>query len=60
VLLPLGKLFGDPPEKWTTIRSALDDDAKARRLGRLVLITSIPTLVIVLIVVGAAVLLALL
>jgi hypothetical protein len=32
----------DPPEKWNTIGSALDDEDKARRLKGLMMVDNIP------------------
>ena len=53
-MLPLGKLVPpDPSEKWETIKSALDDDAKTRRLTKLLLVSSIPVLLCIALAAGA-------
>jgi hypothetical protein len=46
-VLPLGRLTPpDSPDKWMTIKAALDDDAKTRRLARLLVIVIFPVSVI--------------
>lgn len=56
-MLPLGKLFpSDPPEKWKAIKAAIDDDAKTRRLTRLIVVSCLPWLLVALAVAAAIVL----
>jgi hypothetical protein len=55
-MLSLGKLMPpDPPEKWKAIKAALEDDAKTRRLTRLLVVSSIPVLLISIAVAAAVV-----
>lgn len=56
VPIPIGRLMPpEPPEKWRTIRAALDSDAKTRRLCRILLFSAIPVVLIAVLIVLAAI-----
>jgi hypothetical protein len=59
LLPPLKVVTGDSAEKWKTIKAALDDDAKTRRLSRLILVSTIPVCLFMLATLGATLVLAL-
>jgi hypothetical protein len=54
VPIPIGRLMPpEPPEKWRTIRDALDSDDKTRRLCRIILFSAIPVVVLAVVVLAA-------
>jgi hypothetical protein len=55
VPIPIGPLLRpEPPEKWRTIRHALDSDDKTKRLCRIIRAYSVPLVLIAALVAVAA------